>query len=126
MGCMQSVTVGGLLLRRQQRNRVDPKLAPSERASRDPQPGHVYTGVAEEPDSLNPFTTTSAVARRYVLCLLSPADAAYESRRVSLGCLCLFMTNIINLLNLQQAYHITYSCECRGKIRLAIVASVTR
>ncbi len=28
---------------------------------------HVYTGVAEEPDSLNPFTTVSAVARRYVL-----------------------------------------------------------
>ncbi|MBK8099376.1 MAG: hypothetical protein IPK26_19890 [Planctomycetes bacterium] len=29
--------------------------------------GHVYTGVADEPHDLNPFLTTGAVARRYVL-----------------------------------------------------------
>ena len=29
--------------------------------------GHVYTGIAEEPNDLNPFLTTGAVARRYVL-----------------------------------------------------------
>lgn len=29
--------------------------------------GHVYTGILEEPESLNPFTTRSAVARRYLL-----------------------------------------------------------
>ena len=62
-----SLAVGALLLQALQPNREDPKLDPGAQASRDPQPGHVYTGVAEEPDSLNPFTTTSAVARRYVL-----------------------------------------------------------
>ncbi|MEQ1633176.1 MAG: ABC transporter substrate-binding protein [Planctomycetota bacterium] len=29
--------------------------------------GHVYTGVAEEPNDLNPFTTSSGVARRFVM-----------------------------------------------------------
>lgn len=29
--------------------------------------GHVYTGVAEEPNDLNPFTTSSGVARRFVI-----------------------------------------------------------
>lgn len=32
--------------------------------------GHVYTGVAEEPDDLGPFTTKSSVARRYLLPLV--------------------------------------------------------
>lgn len=29
--------------------------------------GHVYTGLCEQPESINPFTTNGAVARRYVL-----------------------------------------------------------
>ena len=33
----------------------------------NPPQGHVYTGVAEEPNDLCPFTTSSAVARRMVL-----------------------------------------------------------
>jgi peptide/nickel transport system substrate-binding protein len=54
--------------------------------------GHVYTGLAEEPSDVNPFTTTDAVARRLVLpythdCLLDcdpvtgalrPALASFE------------------------------------------------
>lgn len=35
-------------------------------ASTVPQ-GHVYTGLCERPDSINPFTTRSSAARRYVL-----------------------------------------------------------
>ncbi len=41
-------------------------LASTEGAPSSPQ-GHVYTGVTEEPDDVNPFTANSAVARRYVL-----------------------------------------------------------
>ena len=57
-----------------------------------PPQGHVYTGLAEEPSNVNPFTTCDAVARRLVLpythdCLLDcdpvtgalrPALASFE------------------------------------------------
>ena len=67
-----SVAVGALLLQALQPRRDDGANSPviEQQPVSDastPQRGHVYTGVAEEPDSLNPFTTTSAVARRYVL-----------------------------------------------------------
>lgn len=64
-----SVAVGALLLQALQPRRSDDAVG-AQQSSTDasaPQRGHVYTGVAEEPDSLNPFMTTSAVARRYVL-----------------------------------------------------------
>ncbi|MEY4829647.1 MAG: hypothetical protein RLZZ562_1443, partial [Planctomycetota bacterium] len=62
-----SLCVGALLLQALQPNRDVAKVDPSAQDSEKAPQGHVYTGVAEEPDSLNPFTTTSAVARRYVL-----------------------------------------------------------
>ncbi len=43
-----------------------PAPAPGDAAAGPPQ-GHVYTGVTEEPEHLNPFTIRGGVARRYVL-----------------------------------------------------------
>src|SRR5262245_21135198 len=62
--------------------------------------GHVYTGLAEEPSNVNPFTTTDAVARRLVLpythdCLLDsdpvtgalrPALATFEVAQDGTAC----------------------------------------
>ena len=67
-----SLVVGAFLLHALQPDRgpstdAGASVACKPALSDEPQRGHVYTGVAEEPDSLNPFTTTSAVARRYVL-----------------------------------------------------------
>lgn len=67
-----SLVVGAFLLQslqpdRTQTNVVGDAQAITPPSSTEPQRGHVYTGVAEEPSDLNPFTTTSAVARRYVL-----------------------------------------------------------
>ncbi len=65
-----SVAVGAFLLQALQPDRPSQRPIVDASASEPslvPQRGHVYTGVAEEPDSLNPLTTTSAVARRYVL-----------------------------------------------------------
>ena len=67
-----SLVVGAFLLQALQPDRgpstdAGASVAGKPALSDEPQRGHVYTGVAEEPDSLNPFTTTSAVARRYVL-----------------------------------------------------------
>lgn len=72
-------------------------------AAADPQAvpqGHVYTGLAEEPSDINPFTTGEAVARRLVLaythdCLLDcdpvtgalrPALATFEVARDGKTC----------------------------------------
>lgn len=46
---------------------VDPAPSYAGRAGSSVPQGHIYTGIAAEPSNLNPFTTTEAVVRSYVL-----------------------------------------------------------